>query len=76
MVPVVWAARVSDEEAQDPTLSLPRQLDRARAALPAGFVIVAHYFDVESGRMELDQRGRRAAYAQFDITIPPRRRHQ
>jgi site-specific DNA recombinase len=70
MVPVAWAARVSDEEAQDPTLSLPRQLDRARAALPAGFVIVAHFFDVESGRMELDQRGLRAAYAQFDITIP------
>jgi len=70
LVPVAWAARVSDEEAQDPTLSLPRQLDRARAALPAGFVIVAHFFDVESGRLELDQRGHNAAYARFGITIP------
>ena len=70
VVPVAWAARVSDEEAQDPTLSLPRQLARARAALPAGFVIVAHFFDVESGRMELDQRGQDAAYARFDISIP------
>ncbi|HVQ94225.1 MAG TPA: hypothetical protein VMU51_24510, partial [Mycobacteriales bacterium] len=70
IVPVAWAARVSDEEAQDPTLSLPRQLARARAALPAGFVIVAHFFDVESGRMELDQRGQDAAYARFDIGIP------
>ena len=70
MVPVAWAARVSDEEAQDPTLSLPRQLARARAALPAGFVIVAFFFDVESGRLELDQRGQDAAYAQFNINIP------
>lgn len=75
MVPVAWAARVSDEEAQDPTLSLPRQLDRARAALPAGFVIVAHFFDVESGRMELDQRGlRRLRPVRYHY--PPRRRHQ
>jgi len=70
MVPVAWAARVSDEEAQDPTLSLPRQLDRARTALPPGFVIVAHFFDVESGRMELDQRGQHGDYARFDISIP------
>jgi hypothetical protein len=70
VVPVAWAARTSDEEAQDPTLSLPRQLARARAAMPPGFVIVAHFFDIESGRMELAQRGQGDAYAQFDIPIP------
>jgi len=79
MVPVAWAARVSDEEAQDPTLSLPRQLDRARAALPAGFVIVAHFFDVESGAFRKTIRDRfadiagqiRRAEADRDALRPP-----
>lgn len=35
-VPVAWLGRTSTEDAQDPTLSLPRQLRNARAALPPG----------------------------------------
>jgi site-specific DNA recombinase len=70
MIPVAWVARTSDEEAQDPTLSLPRQLDRVRAVLPPGFVIVAKFYDVESGRKELDNRGNGTAHARFDIKIP------
>jgi DNA invertase Pin-like site-specific DNA recombinase len=33
-------------------------------------VIVAHYYDVESGRKELEQRGRGTAHEQFAIPIP------
>lgn len=58
MVPVAWSARVSDKDSQDPSLSLPRQLNRVREGLPMGFVIVAHFWDIESGRMDLDKRGR------------------
>jgi DNA invertase Pin-like site-specific DNA recombinase len=70
LVPVAFAARVSDKEAQDPTLSLPRQLAKCRSALPDGFVIVAHFYDIESGRMDLDLRGHGGAHAEFDIPIP------
>jgi site-specific DNA recombinase len=33
-------------------------------------VIVAHFYDVESGRKSLDSRGRSAAHERFDIPIP------
>jgi site-specific DNA recombinase len=41
-----------------------------QAALPAGWVIVAHFYDVESGRAPLETRGRGTAHEQFDIPIP------
>ncbi len=69
-VPVAWLGRTSTEDAQDPTLSLPRQLRNARAALPPGWVIVAHFYDVESGRKELRERGKSQAHQQFNIPIP------
>ncbi|MET9294310.1 recombinase family protein [Streptomyces sp. NPDC003077] len=69
-VPVAWLGRTSTEDAQDPTLSLPRQLRNARAALPPGWVIVAHFYDVESGRKDLDARGRGTAHERFAIPIP------
>ena len=53
MVPVAWLGRTSTEDAQDPTISLPRQLRNSRDALPAGLVIVAHFYDVESGCKDL-----------------------
>ncbi len=55
---------------QDPTLSLPRQLGSSQRALPEGGLIVAHFYDVESGRMDLDIRGSGRAHEQFDIPIP------
>lgn len=70
LIPVAWLGRTSTEDAQDPTLSLPRQLRRSRAALPPNWVIVAHYYDVESGRKDFDQRGRGSAHERFDIPIP------
>lgn len=69
-VPVAWLGRTSTEDAQDPTLSLPRQLRNARAALPAGWLIVAHFYDVESGRKELHERGNSLAHQDFKIPIP------
>ena len=51
------------------TLSLSRQLRKSRAALPPNWVIVAHYYDVESGRKDLDLRGRGTGHEQFEIPI-------
>ena len=73
MVPVAWIGRTSTEDRQDPTLSLPRQLDKSRISMPAPFVIVAHFYDVESGRTELSMRGQGTAHEKFDIPIPRER---
>jgi hypothetical protein len=51
-VRVAFVGRTSTEDQQDPRQSLIRQLDRSRSALPAAWVIVAHFYDVESGRLE------------------------
>lgn len=70
IVPVAFVGRTSDEEAQDPTLSLPRQLDSCRRRLPDGFLIVAHFYDVESGRKAAELRGHGHGHEQFNIPIP------
>lgn len=69
-VPVAVFLRTSTRDLQDPTLSLPRQLDNCRKVLPPGFVIVAFFYDVESSRKDLEQRGRGNAHEAFDIPIP------
>ncbi len=67
---LAFLGRVSTVDQQDPTLSLPRQLRNAQAALPPGAEIVAYFYDVESGRKDLDQRGLSTAHQRFDIPIP------
>jgi site-specific DNA recombinase len=70
MVPVAFAARVSDKDNQDPTLSIPRQLARCREVLPPYCVIVAFFWDVESGRTNLDLRGHSDAHEMFKVPVP------
>ncbi|HZN72902.1 MAG TPA: recombinase family protein [Micromonosporaceae bacterium] len=55
---VAFLARVSTDDQQDPTLSLPRQLASCQAALPQGWEITAWFWDIESGRTALERRGR------------------
>ena len=69
VIPVAWMGRTSTDDQQDPTLSLPRQLDNRRRALPAPFVIVAKFYDIESGRNDLELRGQGDAHERFDIPI-------
>ncbi|NRQ37682.1 recombinase family protein [Nonomuraea sp. NN258] len=66
---VAWLGRTSTDDQQDPTLSLPRQLRSSRDALPDNALIVAHFYDVESGRMDLAARGQGHAHEAFDIPI-------
>jgi site-specific DNA recombinase len=65
---VAWLGRTSKDDVQDPTISLPRQLGNCRSALPPGWVIVAFFWDVESGRKQLEQRGS-GSHDLFDIPI-------
>ncbi len=68
-VRVAFLGRTSTEDQQDPRQSLLRQLGNCKTPIPDSWVIVAHFYDVESGRMELDQRGRGENYERFDIPI-------
>lgn len=68
-VRVAWVGRTSTEEHQDPRQSLLRQLERSKVALPESWLIACHFYDVESGRMELARRGRGTDYDRFDIPI-------
>src|SRR5690242_15698430 len=65
IIPVAWMGRTSTDDQQDPTLSLPRQLENCRTALPTEFVIVAKFYDIESGRNSLDFRGHGTAHERF-----------
>ena len=50
--------RVSTEDAQDPSLSIPRQLAACRRALePSGGEIATRYWNIEAGRKALEERG-------------------
>jgi hypothetical protein len=57
-----------------PRASLIRQHDNSARAVPDTGVIVAKLYDVETGRMNLDERGRGRAHEQFYIPFHPRRR--
>ncbi|MFJ6572274.1 hypothetical protein ACIQNU_33195 [Streptomyces sp. NPDC091292] len=70
---MAWMGRTSTEDQQDPRQSLMRQLHNSKSALPEAWVIVCHFYDVESGRLELDARGRKRNHERFDI---PRVRRQ
>jgi site-specific DNA recombinase len=66
-----YLGRTSGEDAQDPSLSIPRQLFSCEAVVkPLGDTLVAHYWDIESGRKFLDVRGNGADASRFNIPVP------
>ncbi|WP_236793284.1 recombinase family protein [Amycolatopsis sp. GM8] len=68
-VRVAFLGRTSTEDQQDPRQSLLRQLGNCKTAIPESWVIVAHFYDVESGRMELEARGHGENYERFAIPV-------
>src|ERR1044071_10391898 len=69
-VPVAFLGRTSTLTMQDPVQSLGRQLREVKAKLPPGWFIAAHYWDIESGGLDLDQRGHGTAHLSVDAGIP------
>lgn len=69
-VRVAVLCRTSTEDLQDPRQSVMRQVHNVKSALPEAWVVVAYFYDVESGRLELDQRGLKTGYEKFNIPIP------
>jgi DNA invertase Pin-like site-specific DNA recombinase len=64
-------ARTSTLALQDPAASLRRQITSTREWLPPGFFVAGYYWDVESGGLDLDQRGH-GTYEQFTEQGIPR----
>ncbi len=55
---VAFYGRVSTDDAQDPSLSIPRQLSKCNQVLePIGEKVGVSFWDVESGRKALGERG-------------------
>jgi DNA invertase Pin-like site-specific DNA recombinase len=69
-VKYAFYGRVSTEDQQDPSLSIPRQLAACeRVVREVGGTIVAFYWDIESGRKELSTRGRGADSTPFGVPV-------
>jgi site-specific DNA recombinase len=67
---LAWMGRTSDDEVQDPTISLPRQLRSCQAVLGDDMEIGLFFWDVETSRKDLAARGSSTAWRKFDIDIP------
>ena len=70
-VRVAVLCRTSTDEQQDPRQSLLRQINTIRGVLPEAWVIVAYFTDVESGRMELADRGQGTnVHQRYGVPVP------
>lgn len=66
---VAFYGRVSTDDAQDPSLSIPRQLRKCNEALaPIGEKVGPTYWEVDSGRKDLEDRGQRDWRA--EVAVP------
>jgi site-specific DNA recombinase len=63
--------RVSTDDAQDPSLSIPRQLASCKRVVDeSGGKLVAYFWDIESGRKNLNERGNGVRGDRFAIVVP------
>lgn len=68
---VAFYGRVSTDDAQDPSLSIPRQLGKCDQVLePIGEKVSLTYWDVESGRKALEQRGSGKRDWTDEVSVP------
>jgi site-specific DNA recombinase len=69
-VPVAFLGRTSTLLLQDPVASLNRQLREVKAKLPPGWFIAGHYWDIESGGLDLEDRGHGTGHQGLQVGIP------
>ena len=68
---VAFYGRVSTDDAQDPSLSIPRQLAKCNKALESiGEEVGVTFWDVESGRKSLEERGRGGRDRTGEVKVP------
>jgi hypothetical protein len=69
-LPLAFLGRTSTLVVQDPVSSLRRQVRSVQEKAPPGSFIAAWFWDIESGGLDLEARGRGSAHEQFDVGIP------
>jgi hypothetical protein len=69
-VPVAFLGRTSTLLLQDPAASLRRQAREVQAKLPPGWFIAVWFWDIESGGLDLEQRGHGTAHQSVDVGLP------
>jgi hypothetical protein len=67
---LAFLGRTSTAVVQDPVSSMRRQARSAQEKAPPGSFIAAWFWDIESGGMNLEQRGHGTAHERFDVGIP------
>jgi hypothetical protein len=70
--PRLYLARTSTLALQDPIASLNRQIRSCQAWLPAGWYVAGHYWDIESGGLDLEARSQGEAWRPFAGRRDPR----
>jgi site-specific DNA recombinase len=69
-VPVAFLGRTSTLLLQDPAASLRRQAREVQEKLPPGWFIGAWFWDIESGGLDLEQRGHGDAHQAVNVGLP------
>jgi hypothetical protein len=69
-LPLAFLGRTSTLVVQDPVSSLRRQVRSVQEKAPPGSFIAAWFWDVESGGLDIEQRGHGSAHERFDVGIP------
>ena len=70
-VPVAFLGRTSTLLLQDPAASLRRQAREVQQKLPPGWFIAAWFWDIESGGLDLEQRGHGTAHTRPSTSACP-----
>jgi hypothetical protein len=68
--PLRGSASASTLLLQDPAASLRQQAREVREKLPPGWFIAAWFWDIESGGLDLEQRGHGTAHQAVDVGLP------
>jgi site-specific DNA recombinase len=69
-LPLAFLGRTSTLVVQDPVSSMRRQLRSVQEKAPPGSFIAAYFWDIESGGLDIEQRGHGTAHEQFSVGIP------
>ena len=69
-LPLAFLGRTSTLVVQDPVSSLRRQVRSVQEKAPPGSFIAAWFWDIESGGLDIEQRGHGSAHEKFDVGIP------
>src|SRR5215472_17335304 len=69
-VPVAFLGRTSTLLLQDPAASLHRQAREVQGKLPPGWFIASWFWDIESGGLDIEQRGHGTAHEHLAALLP------